>query len=254
MGTWEEYYNMQTKKTKAIWKAKTFYFRENVHKMRISPRGIWTLARKAKNWSQIPKELFVFSAIRSGSTSTVKATSFEGKIQILKKHFFPFFQKASLKNLNTAYYSTFWQSIIKITPKEVKTAIQCFKPDKAPKVDEILSRFLKQVLEIFFPYFTCFFQACLDPRYHLKEFWTANIIVLKKPRKNDYSLAESYQPIAILDTLSKVLEIIFTQRLSDLTETHSLLPKQQMGVCKKRSIQITLELLVETVHTVWDCN
>ena len=39
--------------------------------------------------------------------STVKATSFEGKIQILKEHFFPPPQKASLEDINTAHYFTF---------------------------------------------------------------------------------------------------------------------------------------------------
>ena len=57
-----------------------------------------------------------------------------------------------------------------------------------------------------------------------------------------------------MDTLDKTLETIFTQRLNGLAETHDLLPAQQMGVHKGRSTKTVLELLVETVHTVWDCN
>ena len=97
---------MQTKKVKAIQKAKTLYFRESVHKAEISPREIWTLARWAKNQSQTPKELPVFPAMRFQSMNTVKATSFEGKIQILKKCFFPLSQEASLEDINTAHYPT----------------------------------------------------------------------------------------------------------------------------------------------------
>ena len=79
-------------------------------------------------------------------------------------------------------------------------------------------------------------------------------IVLKKSRKKNYSLAKSYCPIALLDMLGKVLKTIFSQRLSDLAKIHDLLPAQQMEACRKRSTEIALELLVETVHTVWDCN
>lgn len=133
---------MQAKKVKAIQKAKTFYFRKCVHKAGISPRRIWTLARWAKDQSQTPKELLVFPAMRPQSTSTVKATSFEDKIQILKKRFFLSLQKASLKDIDTAHYPTSWQSSTKITQEEIKIAIQC-PPDKAPGVNGISSRFLK---------------------------------------------------------------------------------------------------------------
>ena len=38
--TWKEYQNMQIKKAKAIQKAKTFYFKESIHKAGISSKGI----------------------------------------------------------------------------------------------------------------------------------------------------------------------------------------------------------------------
>ena len=159
-----------------------------------------------------------------------------------------------MENINIAHYPTSWQSSTKITPEEVKIAIQHPKSDKALGVNGIPSRFLKQVLEVFLPHFTCLFQACLNLGYYFKKFQTANTIVLKKPRKEDYSLAKSYRPIALLDTLGKALETIFTQRLSNLAKTHNLLPIQQMGARRGKSIKTALELLVETVHTVWDCN
>ena len=252
--TWEEYQNMQVKKAKVIQKAKTLYFRESVHDAGELSKRIWALAKWAKDRSYIPKALPVFPAMKSNSTRTIKATSFEDKVQILKERFFPPPQEASLEDIDAAHYLDPWQSNTQITPDEVKAAIQRPKPDKAPRVNGIPSRFLKQVLEVFLPHFVYLFQACIDLGYHPKEFWTANTIVLKKPRKEDYSLAESYRPIALLDTLGKALETIFTQRLSDLAETHDLLPAQQMGARRGRSTETALELLVESVHTVWHCS
>lgn len=141
-----------------------------------------------------------------------------------------------------------------ITSKEVKSAIQRLKPDKAPGIDKIPNRFLKQVLEVFLPHFTHLFQACVNIGYHPKEFWVANTIVLKKPRKKGYSLPESYRPIALLNTLGKTLETIFAQWFNNLAEAKNLLSAQQMGAHKRKSTETALELLVELIHTVWDCN
>lgn len=128
------------------------------------------------------------------------------------------------------------------------------RPDKAPGISKIPSRFLGQVLEVFLPHFTHIFQACVNIGYHPKEFRVANTIVLKKPEKEDYSLAECYRPIALLNTLGKALEIAFAHLLRDLAEAYSLLPSQQMGARRGRSTETARELLVESVYTVWDCN
>ena len=54
--------------------------------------------------------------------------------------------------------------------------------------------------------------------------------------------------------MGKALETIFARRLGDLAETYNLLPSQQVGARRDRSRETALELLVESVHTVWDCN
>lgn len=81
--------------------------------------------------------------MRFENTNTAKITSLEGKIQILKDWFFSLPQDTSLEDLNTAHYPAPWQSNIKVTPEEIKTAIQSSKSDKAPEINRISSRFLK---------------------------------------------------------------------------------------------------------------
>lgn len=77
-------------------------------------------------------------------------------------------------------------------------------------------------------------------RYLSKEFRIANTSVLKKPRKDDCSPAESYSPTALLNTLGKALEAFFARRLSDLAESRNLLPAQQMGTRRNRSTEMAL--------------
>lgn len=73
------------------------------------------------------------------------------------------------------------------------------------------------------------FQGCLALRYHLKMFKIACTITLCKPNKDNYNIAKSYRPIALLDTLRKALEKIIAKQLTRLAEEYYMLPDQQIG-------------------------
>lgn len=120
-------------------------------------------------------------------------------IQILRERLLSPPQMTDLEDISIALYPTPLPLAMDITPEEAEPAIRRPKTDKAPGVNRILNRFLRQVLEVFLPHFTHLFQECADLGYHPKEFRIANTIVSKKPRKEDYSLAESYRPIASLN-------------------------------------------------------
>ena len=58
-------------------------------------------------------------------------------------------------------------------------------------------------------------------------------VVLYKKGKKDYSLLGSYRPIALENTLAKVLEKYVANVMSKAAEEHRLLPWNQMGVRRK---------------------
>jgi hypothetical protein len=64
-------------------------------------------------------------------------------------------------------------------------------------------------------------------------------------------MAKAYRPIALLNTLEKVLEKIVAYRISALAEEHGLLPTTQMGARPGRSTVTALEMLTEQIKTVW---
>ena len=76
-------------------------------------------------------------------------------------------------------------------------------------------------------------------------------IVLRKEGKKDYSLPGSYRPIALENTLAKVIEKIIADRISSAAEEHSLLPWNQMGARKQRSTLSAVGLLTSCVQTAW---
>lgn len=93
--------------------------------------------------------------------------------------------------------------------------------------------------------------AVLKASYYPKSFRSACTIVLRKPSKPDYSDLGAWRPIALLSTISKVIETLATRRLSNLAEQAGLLPDSQMGNRTYRSTETALELLVEQIHTAW---
>ena len=80
----------------------------------------------------------------------------------------------------------------------------------------------------------------------------ANTIALKKIDKGDYTTRKAYRPIALLNTLSKVMESIIGSKITYLVEKHRLLPDTHMGARKGRSTESILELLTKQVHTIWE--
>ena len=97
------------------------------------------------------------------------------------------------------------------------------------------------------------FNACVTHKYHSKQFKKAQTIVLWKSKKSDYIDSKMYQLIALLDIISKALKSIMIKRLNDIVETHCMLSNAQMKVRCKWFVILTLNLLVNQVHTVWDC-
>ena len=49
-------------------------------------------------------------------------------------------------------------------------------------------------------------------------------VILYKEGKADYSLLGSYRPIALENTLSKILERIIAECMADIAEEYTLLP------------------------------
>ena len=45
-----------------------------------------------------------------------------------------------------------------------------------------------------------------------------------------------------------------TNYITDVMEEHQLLPENQMGNQKERSIELAIQMVTETIHTTWSCD
>ena len=73
---------------------------------------------------------------------------------------------------------------------------------------------------------------------------------MQKSDKKNYFNAKIYKSITLLDTLSKVLKFIIFERLQNVVEMCNSILNIQMKTCKHRSINTTLQLITEKIHTV----
>ncbi|KAJ5865178.1 uncharacterized protein N7529_007094 [Penicillium soppii] len=84
-----------------------------------------------------------------------------------------------------------------------------------------------------------------------KQWRHAKIIPLRKPNKEDYTIAKAWRPISLLATLGKILESVVAERISHAVETHGLLPTSHFGARKQRSAEQALLLLQEQIYAAW---
>ena len=172
-------------------------------------------------------------------------------MEILHQECFPLPPPVDLDDLEGFRYPTQLPCQDEVSEDDVTKVVWRLKPDKAPGNDEITNRVVKLTIEVIGKQLARLFTACLRLGYHPRAFRTAVTVVLRKPGKPDYSDPAAYRPIALLNTLGKVLESLVAGRISALAERHSLLPDEQYGARPGRSTEDALLNLQETIQAEW---
>ncbi|KAJ8150722.1 hypothetical protein LV165_007476 [Aspergillus fumigatus] len=71
------------------------------------------------------------------------------------------------------------------------------------------------------------------------------------PESRIYSVPKAYRPIALLNTLSKLLEALIASRMSYLAEAHGLLPDNHFGGRRGQGTENALHAALEAIHSGW---
>jgi len=249
---WNEYLKHNDHKNKIIRQMKCAHFRSQMHELSETFKSIWRFAKWARIESQLSKKLSQFSSLKRSDIDHM-TTTFEKKIEILQEKFFFSSFQANVNNIAESFISLTVSFNSRITEDEVKQIIRWVKANKASDASDISNRALQVNLAELISVLTSLFSACVIHKYHLKQFKKTQTIVLRKLKKGDYIDSKMYRLIALLDIMSKALKSIMIKRLSDIAETHCMLSNAQMRARRKQFIILTLDLLINQVHTVWDC-
>ena len=204
-------------------RAKTNKWKEYVNN--ANGKTIWQIKKYITN---TPTSTFV-------PTLNGNAATNEQKVRALLKAFFPSPPPADLTAIPSAVYSEEVPYEAQITIQQIREAVNRLAPDKAPSSDEISNRVLKNVLPVIENHLLALMQASIRLAHFPKPFKHTTTVVLRKPSRPDYTKVKAYRPIALENTLGKVMESVVAEIMSYLTETHELLPPHHYGGCPGRS-------------------
>ena len=76
-------------------------------------------------------------------------------------------------------------------------------------------------------------------------------IVLRKPGKADYTVPNAHRPVALLNTIAKVLSACVAEDLNHVIETHSLLPKNHFISRPGQTTMDSLHYVTKFVKDTW---
>jgi ribonuclease HI len=91
----------------------------------------------------------------------------------------------------------------------------------------------------------------MDMKYCPAKFKKSITVALRKPGKDDYSQPKSYRPIALMNTIGKILDTVLARRIQYYAERHHMLPTTHTGGRKQSSCEHAIHLLLEKVHSAW---
>jgi len=101
--------------------------------------------------------------------------------------------------------------------------ISCLLNNTVLGPDGILNKALKTYGPLIAPWLADVARACFIIGYYPRLGRSMTTVVLRKEGKVDYLILGSYRPIALENTLSKILEKVIVDRIVDTVEEHALL-------------------------------
>ena len=132
------------------------------------------------------------------------------------------------------------------TREALDEALAHMHPLKSPGIDGIKTVAIKELwAQVREPLFELT-SACLQVGHYPAHWKLTMSAILRKADKATYRVASSYRPIALLNTLGKVFDVLLANQLSVLAELHGLLPETAFGCRPGRSTTDCLLTLVET--------
>ena len=203
--------------------------------------GLWKVSKWSRRREGTTGQCVIPPLRKSDQDQTEEAN--DRKAEILATKFFPRSGQADLSDINYHEEIPRFHIDADVTEGELISVLGKLLNRKGPGPDRIPNEALKELKKKIAPgmakAISWIFRNGEIPT-RLKESTT---IVLRKDKKKDYSLPSSYRPIALENTIAKVIEKIIANRIISEAESRGLIPWNQIGTRKSRLTLLALELL-----------
>lgn len=241
--SWEAMKIAQNRYHSEITKQKRSHWRQFLDQ--LTQAQLWTAARYTDD---TPRTATRIPALR-GPSGLVSDTV--GKSEILFDTFFP----APLANYQPPAQTPDPDDEIILfhpfTESDIDQAITRLAPYKAPGPSGIPNMAIKAFRAFLGPVLLRILNASLSLGYFPERWRTYNTVTLRKPGKSDYAVPKAYRPVALEETLGKVLESVVATRIADLAEEHGLLPANQFGGRPGRTTTDAVLFLTQKIKDAW---
>ena len=124
---------------------------------------------------------------------------------------------------------------------------------KAPGPDKITSEHLQHLYGEIQSHIFMIFDTCIKMSYFPVKWKLAQVLVLPKPNKEDYTDPSPYRPKSLLSVLGKTLEGILLVRLQDLGTTQNWVNKNQHGFRNVLSTITAIDSLKKAIQHGYHC-
>jgi hypothetical protein len=121
-----------------------------------------------------------------------------------------------------------------------------------PGVDGLIVRILKACWPIVGKHITNLFQKCLSIGYHPQPPKEAEVVMIPKLSKLDYSDPGAYRPISLLSCLGKGLEQLIARRIAWTIIKCGILAPQHFRALLKRAATNLVAALVHNIEQAFD--
>jgi Reverse transcriptase (RNA-dependent DNA polymerase)/Endonuclease-reverse transcriptase len=236
---------------KAAWREKANEYVQEIARAKTNHWKKYVNEADGKSIFQIKKYIMNTPTSTFIPTLNNHAATNKQKVNVLRKAFFPKPPPADLTDIPSATYPQEIPYEAQITTRQIQEAVNRLASDKAPGPDEISNRVLKNTLPIIEHHLQALMQASLRIGHFPKPFKQTTTVVIRKPSRPDYTKVKAYRPIALENTIGKVMESVITDIISYLTETHELLPPHHYGGRPGRSAEDAMMIMSESIYKTW---
>jgi hypothetical protein len=245
---WEQFKEARRKFGRELEKTKKNHWQDWLE--RATDPDLWT----AQKYITVPpgdcRRTRIPDLMHSDDRGQQCASTNEDKSKILAKTFFP--DKPPVNIIVSPSKPP--TPICKANPisrVQLRRALARLKPFKAPGPDGIPNIVLSKCADIIESRFWYILTAIFEKGWYYAPWKNFTTVVLRKPGKPKYNVPKAYRPIALLNTMGKVLTSIVTEQLTYYTEKFALLPPLHFGGQPACTTNDTIHYLVYKIKDVW---
>ena len=246
--TWEHFREARRKFANVLEKTKKNHWRDWLEK--ATDPDLWTAHKYITappgdcGRTRIPDLNFI------DNRGQQRASSNTDKGNILAKTFFPSKPQDSGVTVKPVTPKPICK-MDSISREQIRRTLARLRPFKAPGPDRIPNIVLTKCADLIESRLWYIFKATMEKGWYYAPWKCSTTIVLRKPGKPRYDIPKAYRPIALLNTMGKVLTALAAEQLTYYTEKYALLPPLHFGGRPARTTNDALHYLVYKIKDAW---